>query len=103
MTGSKEIKYPKRKRLRLPNMDYGAGNTYFITICTHDRARLFGQITADKVVVSSAGEMVARVWSGLPENIPGLVLDEFVVMPNHIHAILGIIKPVGGRGLKPRP
>ena len=94
---------PYRKRLRLPGFDYGKGHVYFITLCTHNRSRLFGSITAQRITPSPAGEMLADAWHGLPAFIPGLLLDAYVVMPDHFHAILALIDPEDGRGHSPAP
>jgi putative transposase len=94
---------PQRKTMRLPGFDYGKGHIYFITLCTHVRARLFGLSTAERIVLFPAGEMVGATWQALPAFIPGLLLDENIVMPDHFHAILALIDPQDGRGPSPAP
>jgi len=84
----------RRKPQRLPGFNYAQGYAYFITICIENRLNLFGEVCSDgKVVLNSAGEMVGNVWLAMPEDNSGLVLDEFVVMPDHFHAILGFVDP----------
>jgi len=91
--------WPKRKRTRLDGFDYGLGFAYFITLCTKKRLALFGQVINRALAPSPAGEMIARLWQELPGNFPGLVLDVFAVMPDHFHAILGLIdSPTGQDG-----
>jgi putative transposase len=76
-----------RKNIRLPEFEYTAG-AFFITICTNDRLPLFGQCQKEDVILSSIGQIVYQTWIKLPELHPRVVVDEFVVMPNHIHGIL---------------
>ena len=103
MTPDSEL--PKRKLLRFPGFDYASFGPYFITVCTHQRKCLLGTVRSSTVILSRRGEIVRTTWLGLPTRFPGLVLDEFVIMPNHIHGILGIgrahgVGPVGA-GLAP--
>ena len=73
--------------------DYSRRGIYFITICVHNRACLFGSITDGAMQLNPAGEMVKDAWANMPDFNPGLILDVFVVMPNHFHAIAGLIDP----------
>jgi REP element-mobilizing transposase RayT len=84
---------PIRKPNRLPHFDYSTPGAYFITICTKDRIPCLGQIVgggaldAPIVHLSTYGEVVQKhIISG--NRIPGLTVDKFVIMPNHIHLIL---------------
>lgn len=79
-----------RRSLRLQKFDYTSAGAYFITICTHQRACVFGQIAAGAMQPSDAGKIVALVWDEIPVNCPTVATDEFVVMPNHIHGIIVI-------------
>lgn len=81
MTGS-------RKNLRLERYDYAAPGAYFVTVCVQGRAGLLGEIADDEMRVNNAGELIRNVWNELPARFPCLLLDEFVVMPNHVHGIL---------------
>jgi REP element-mobilizing transposase RayT len=94
---------PRRKNPRLPGFGYGKGHSYFITLCTHNREHLFGRITVDTVSMLPAGGMIAHTWELMAEYNPGLVLDAFVVMPNHFHAILGLVDLPKGPGQCPAP
>jgi REP element-mobilizing transposase RayT len=89
---------PPRKPLRLPHYDYASPGAYFVTICTHGRACLFGSINGSEAALSYEGGIVRKVWSGLPAHYPNVALDEFVIMPNHVHGIL-VIHDEGGRPL----
>jgi REP-associated tyrosine transposase len=78
----------RRRSLRLKGYDYGMAGAYFVTICTQDRACLFGDVVDGAMRLSEAGEMVATLWDGLAARFSGVEIDQFVVMPNHLHGIL---------------
>lgn len=73
---------------RHPNWDYGTNGAYFITICTKDRQYFFGECADEKMKLSTLGAIVQGFWYKIPKHFPFIELDEFVVMPNHIHGIL---------------
>lgn len=88
-----------RRSVRLPSADYGAAGAYFITICMQDREHLFGEILNAEIRLSDAGRMIQLGWDELPTRFPRIQLDAFVVMPNHIHAIVvlaGMDEPTEG-------
>ena len=76
--------YYSRKSARIPNYDYSTCNYYFITICTHNRKCIFG--SAEKL--NQAGEIAKEEILSLPKHYSGVLVDHFVVMPNHIHMII---------------
>lgn len=88
----------KRKPLRLKNWDYSAPGYYFVTICTQNKVRLFSVGAAPCGRPDLARDLAERWLNKLPEKFPGILLDKYVVMPNHIHLILRIMPPeeVGG-------
>ncbi len=75
---------------RLQGWDYSRAGMYFVTICTHDRAHFFGEISAGEMQLSPIGEIVAEEWQKTPQIRPNIELDAWVVMPNHLHGIVGI-------------
>jgi len=79
---------PKRKPQRLRNYNYVQNSTYFVTLCTQNRLNLFGQIQSGNLVLNSAGKMVSHKFKELPNFYSGITIDKFIVMPNHMHAIL---------------
>src|SRR5215216_7724493 len=79
---------PQRKHVRIRGYDYSLPGMYFVTICAHGRALLFGEAREDGVVPSDLGRIVQGCWEAIPEHYPGVVTDAFVVMPNHVHGIL---------------
>lgn len=79
---------PHRKQLRLLGYDYKNVGSYFITICTENRRCLFEKVVDGEMIMNDVGKMIYEVWSGLPSRYPGVQMDFFVIMPNHIHAIV---------------
>ena len=59
-----------------------------MTICTQDRAALFGEIVNDEMCLNDAGRMVQEIWQSIPDRYPGWDIDVCVVMPDHFHGIL---------------
>ena len=78
----------RRRSLRLEDYDYGTAGAYFVTICTQDRACLFGDVVDGAMCLNEAGQMVAALWDGIGARFSGVEIDQFVVMPNHLHGIL---------------
>ncbi|MBI3579254.1 MAG: transposase [Ignavibacteriales bacterium] len=93
----------KRKSIRLKEYDYSLVGAYFITVCTHHREHLFGEIANEQMRVNKYGTIVQDCWDGLTKHYPNVELDQFVVMPNHVHGIVAILDdPLVGAG-SPRP
>ena len=82
-----------RRSIRLKGYDYSQPGAYFITICTHERECLFGEIVNDEMILNDYGKIVYEEWflSAKIRNEIELYENEFVVMPNHIHGIVWII------------
>lgn len=74
--------------------DYGSNAAYFITICIANRAQDFGEITDGEMTLSPLGQSALDCWNEIPAHFPFVELGEFVVMPNHVHGIVVINKPV---------
>ena len=96
-----------RRSIRLRGYDYAQPGGYFVTICTYNREPLFGHVENGEMVLNEYGEMVRDEWFRSAE-IRGeieLFPDEFVVMPNHIHGIVWIVKTdePAGYGENARP
>ena len=73
--------------------DYGSNAAYFVTICTADRTHDFGEVVDGEMVLTPLGRAAADCWEAIPDHFPFVVLDGFVVMPNHVHGIIIIDKP----------
>ncbi len=87
-----------RLSTRLREWDYSWPWWYYVTICTYDRRCLFGKIVDNMVELSEIGEIVREEWMRTPAIRPEIELDDFVVMPNHIHGIIIIGTSVGATG-----
>ena len=85
-----------RQSIRLQDHDYSSPGEYFITICTQNRECLFGDVVNGKMVLNECGKIAEKFWYQIPDRYKNVVLDAIVVMPNHIHGIIGIeYHPVG--------
>jgi putative transposase len=80
-----------RRSIRLRGYDYSQAGAYFITICTQNRRYLFGTIVEGRMVLNDAGCAAATYWLQIPDHFPNVALDEWVVMPNHLHSIVVIM------------
>jgi putative transposase len=89
-----------RQSNRLKNFDYSSPGAYFVTICTNIRNQnTFGEITTRGMECNVAGMMVFEVWNSLAARF-SILLDEFIVMPDHVHGII-ILRNIVGVGLVP--
>jgi REP element-mobilizing transposase RayT len=79
-----------RRSVRLQQFDYASNGAYFVTVVTQGRQRFFGDIGDGIMAPNDAGRMVAYWWDKIPEKFSHVEIDEFVVMPNHFHAVLTI-------------
>ena len=86
---------PKRKPTRLKGYDYSQNGAYFITICTSQKAHLFGEITNSKMHLNDLGEIVNREIKKIEKHYHNICIDKYVIMPNHIHMIIEIIETEG--------
>ncbi len=86
-----------RRSIRLKEYDYTQPGAYFVTICAHGRAPLFGDVVDGEMRLNEMGEIVRVEWFKTVQLRPYVVLheDEFVVMPNHIHGMIWIVDDVG--------
>lgn len=69
---------------------------YFITLSTKNKKDYFGKIEKDKVILNKRGEITNMNWAGISAKFADVSLDEFIIMPNHIHAII-IFKGISGK------
>ena len=90
------IVLPQRKQLRLRGYDYAFPGAYFVTICSAGKRPVFGSVSERRIVLSQTGEIVRSEWIALTERFSRLVLDEFVIMPNHLHGVLAFVGHWGG-------
>jgi len=90
----KRIKYNPgihhRRSIRIKEFDYSQEGLYFITICTSNHKRLFGYIDNGEMVLDGFGEIAHNEWYRTGEMRKDIILQEFVIMPNHMHGIIEI-------------
>ena len=89
-----------RQSIRLREFDYAGGGGYFVTLCAWQRECLFGDVMDGGMRVNEFGMVAGGEWLRTPMIRPNIVLDEFVVMPNHFHAII-FINDVGAHRCAP--
>ena len=77
-------RFPQRKSPRMKAFDYRSPNCYFVTICTKGKACLFD----NPAWLSSYGRIARECMEAIPAHCPGVTVDQLVVMPNHVHAII---------------
>ena len=83
-----------RKLNRLKPYDYSMPGYYFVTICTDNR-KLFGSLRNGELKINKKGKLVKQKWIEIPNHFKDVELDEYVIMPNHIHGIIIINENVG--------
>ena len=99
------MELPKRKPNRLTEYDYSQPNAYFITICTKNKSKLFWENVGasiarpDNVPLSQYGKIVQEAITKIPHIYPMVSVDNFVIMPNHVHLLLQIHTDDSGRAM----
>ena len=88
-----------RRSIHVPGYDYAQSGAYFVTICTHPRECLFGEVVDGEMQLNAFGCVVEEEWVQTPIIRPYVQLDTFVIMPNHVHGIIVITDD--GRGTAP--
>ena len=92
----------RRRSIRLKGYDYAQLGVYFLTICTQNRVCLFGQVVEMEMRINDAGQVAEECWLAILDHFPHVALDEFVIMPNHVHGIIRITD-VGVKNFSPLP
>ena len=114
---------PKRKSTRLKNFDYSSAGAYFVTICVRDRMQILSEIvrtdltSADKTIVIAVGEglappeitvklkpcgeVVKEQLQLIETRFPSVTVEDYVIMPDHIHAVIFLHGKVGGASPSP--
>lgn len=82
--------WPNRKSIRLEGWDYSNPGLYFVTICTEKREPYLGDVKNGIMGLSIPGSVAHYYWSKIKEQFRTVEIDEYIVMPNHIHGIIGI-------------
>jgi REP element-mobilizing transposase RayT len=73
---------------RLKDYDYSSNGAYFITLCADKFKQYFGKIENERVFLSVSGVFAEQCWREIPDHFPFIQIDEFVIMPNHVHGII---------------
>ena len=94
-------KYPKRKPIRIKEYDYSNPGYYHVTICTYNRKELFGYIENSRMFLNKYGKIAKLAWENIPDHFPNVEIDEYIVMPNHIHGIIIMNISVGDGHARP--
>jgi putative transposase len=91
--------YKLQKQYRYKDYDYSQDGLYFVTICTHNKELFFGNVVGkyfnnyidDAVVeLSEIGKIANKFWLEIPKHFGNVILDEYIIMPNHVHGIIQI-------------
>ncbi len=89
-----------RRSIRLRGYNYSRAGAYFVTICVKNRECLFGEIQNGKVILNDFGKIIDYHWQKIPTHFENAALDEYIVMPNHFHAVLWLVGD-GGKMANP--
>lgn len=87
----------QRRSIRLKGYDYAREGFYFITLCIVDREQLFGKIKDGEMILNAYGQIANNEWQNTGNIRDNIALHEFIVMPNHFHAIIEIIFNKGNK------
>ena len=93
MSGRQDRPPHPRRSLRLRHYDYAQAGAYFVTVCTHERRCLFGDIVDGAMRLNDVGRVVETCWATIPDHFPHAGLDAYVVMPNHVHGVIVMVPP----------
>jgi len=90
-----------RRSIRLREYDYRGAGAYFVTICAFQRECLFGEVVGGEMRSNATGMVVEACWRVISTHFHNVLLDEFVVMPNHFHGILHVVGEKQGSSASP--
>lgn len=99
------VEFPKRKKNRIQDFDYGKVGAYFVTICIENRKPVLWNMDAvgaatcrpQSVALSHLGETIDIAINQIPTHYSNVKVDHYCIMPNHIHMILSIMPDGSGR------
>lgn len=87
---------PNRQSIRLKGYDYSQNGVYFVTICSQSRENIFGVIKNNQMIMNDVGIMARKWWCKIENKFTSVKLDEYVIMPNHLHGIICLTKTETG-------
>jgi len=94
VTASQIFSMKHRKPNRLRNYDYSQNGMYFVTICTKGKKCFFGKVVNSKMELNIIGKITRKYLIDIPKHRTEVTIDEFIIMPNHIHLIVELIDTV---------
>ncbi len=80
-----------RRSIRLKEYDYSRAGTYFVTICTYNKECIFGNVINGEMRLNEYGMIVENEWVKTAEIRSNVIIDKYIVMPNHVHGIIIIL------------
>src|SRR5690349_9630722 len=96
----------RRRSIRLKDFDYTTGALYFVTICADHMRCIFGRVANGETRLNLLGRIIENEWIKSPELRRHIDLDAYVIMPNHLHAVVALFDqgarsaPLRGKGLR---
>jgi REP element-mobilizing transposase RayT len=81
-----------RRSIRLPQYDYAQPGVYFVTICTHKHECVLGEVVDGVMILNDWGIVADRFWDEVSAHFDGIAIDAHVIMPNHMHANIVIVR-----------
>jgi REP element-mobilizing transposase RayT len=95
----------ERKKPRLPEYDYASVGMYFVTICTKDKVHMLSSVVGrddpgapPRIMLSPAGKIADKYIRSIPKAYKNVIVEKYVIMPNHIHILLSITEGDGAPG-----
>ena len=98
MSGKYEHNIHHRRSIRLPCYDYSQDGWYFVTMCALGHNCLFGKFADGQIQLYEYGRSIEKCWKWLAEQYDYVHLDRYVIMPNHMHGIIVILRSGSGKG-----
>ncbi|MEM8860132.1 MAG: transposase [Chloroflexota bacterium] len=90
--GQRKVKFERRRKsIRLKGWDYRNAGAYFVTICSHNRELIFGNVSDGRMRLNDWGQIVVRELKETERKRDNVMLDEFICMPNHVHIIFWLL------------
>ena len=80
-----------RRSIRLKGYDYSQSGWYYITLCTRNRERLFGEVVGSNMKLIELGKIAEKEWLKTAKIRKNIIIDQYIIMPNHLHGIIGIM------------
>jgi len=78
----------RRKAMRIKWWNYSEDGDYFITICTHDKGNVFGQLSKNNINLNIRGKIVKKYLQAIPDHFSNVKLRSWIIMPDHVHLLL---------------